>query len=62
MYTDPLHIHQSWADRLSFTTILTRPKERKLEDKQDGEKKKDEQRIHNQNKNIENEFMAITRV
>jgi hypothetical protein len=41
---------------------LTRPKERKLEDKQDGEKKKDEHRIHNQNKNIENEFMAITRV
>jgi hypothetical protein len=33
------HLNQRWVNRLSFTTTLTRPKERKLKDKQDGENK-----------------------
>jgi hypothetical protein len=33
------HLNQRWVNISSFTTTLTRPKERKLKDKEDGENK-----------------------
>jgi hypothetical protein len=62
---DPIlaHLIQSWVYILSFASISTKPKERKLKDKQDGEKKKKgrRQEINIQNKSIDTEFTMITR-
>jgi hypothetical protein len=38
MYSDPTELSQIWAHRLSFTSISTTQKGRKLKDRQDAEK------------------------
>jgi hypothetical protein len=38
MYFKPIHLNQIWADRISFTSISSTQKGRKLKDRQDAQK------------------------